>query len=140
MALFSHSIANLVMAECASASPMFRLWFVWTKVFKAMVTCAILACNCTKCAIILVLGGPALQELHPLILSHSLNWSTSSSAFPFIHVLVDGLGWMLLMKIQPLSHLISMVYPLVFFSNLFKNYLVFCFLQYLYQACKQCRN
>ena len=37
-----------------------------------------------------------------------LNWSTSSSVFPFIHLLVDGLGLMLLGRILLLSELISM--------------------------------
>ena len=37
-----------------------------------------------------------------------LNWSASSSVFPSIHTLVDGLGLMLLTRIFPLSELISM--------------------------------
>ena len=40
-----------------------------------------------------------------------LKWSTSSSIFTFIHMLVDGLGLMLLTTILHLSELISMPYP-----------------------------
>ena len=32
-----------------------------------------------------------------------LKWSTSSNTFPFIHILVEGLGWMLLTRILLLS-------------------------------------
>ena len=34
-----------------------------------------------------------------------LNWSTSSSTFPFISILVDGLGFVLLTRILPLFEL-----------------------------------
>ena len=46
-----------------------------------------------------------------------MNWSTSSSVFPFIHMLVDGLGLMLLTKML-LSELISMPYLATIFSSL----------------------
>ena len=38
-----------------------------------------------------------------------LNWSTYSSIFPFIHMLIDGLGQTLLSRILLLSQLISML-------------------------------
>ena len=47
-----------------------------------------------------------------------LNWSTSSSALPFIYVLVADLGLMLLTRIMLQSELISMLYPAAIFSSL----------------------
>ena len=48
-----------------------------------------------------------------------LNWSTSSSTFPFIHILVDGLlGLMLLTRILLLLELISMLHQAAVFSSL----------------------
>ena len=47
-----------------------------------------------------------------------LNWSTSSSVCPFICMLVDGLGLMLLTRILLFSELISMPYSAAVSSSL----------------------
>ena len=47
-----------------------------------------------------------------------LNWSTSSSTFPFIYLLVDGLSFTLLMSILLLSELISITFLGAIFSSL----------------------
>ena len=48
---------------------------------------------------------PSLVCVAPIL---SLNWSNFSSVFPFILLLVDDLGLMLLMRILLSSELISM--------------------------------
>ena len=73
MELFFHTIASLVMAECA-------------------------------CTSLIFIGVPSLVYVDP----GYLNWSTSSSVFPYIYMLVDGHGLMLLTRILLLSELISM--------------------------------
>ena len=47
-----------------------------------------------------------------------LKWSTSSSGFPFIQTLVDGLGLMLLTRMLLASELVSMPYTVDLFSSL----------------------
>ena len=51
------------------------------------------------------------------VASRYLNWSISSSVFPFIHMLVDGLGLRLLAKILLMLELISMPQPAAVFSS-----------------------
>ena len=46
---------------------------------------------------------PSLDRVDPKY----LNWSTSSRTFPFIHILVNGLGLMLFKRTSLLSQLIS---------------------------------
>ena len=71
-------------------------------------------CACTSLIFTSVMDVPFLVCVNPKY----LNWSTFSSSFPFVYILVDGLGLMLLMRILLLSELISMPYPAAFFSNL----------------------
>ena len=47
-----------------------------------------------------------------------LNWATSSSTFPFIHMLVEGLGLMLLTRVLLLPELISIPYSAAIFCYL----------------------
>ena len=79
MALFFHSTANLVMAECACACLIFTSFN----------------------------DDSSLVFVDPKY----LKWSTSSNTFPFICILKDGLGLMLLTRILLLSELISMPHP-----------------------------
>ena len=67
MALLFHSIASLVVAECAYVS----------LIFTSFIDVPSLVCVDLK----------------------YLNWPTSSSVFPFIYMLVDGLGLMVLTRI-----------------------------------------
>ena len=65
-----------------------------------MAECACASLICTS----LMLFAPSLVCVEPKY----LNWPTSSSVFPFIHMLKDGFGLMLLTRILLLSELISM--------------------------------
>ena len=86
MALFFHSIASLVMAECACPSVIFTSFT----------------------------DAPSLFCVEPKY----LNWSASSGVCPFICMLADGFGLMLLMIILLFSERISMPYSAAVSSSL----------------------
>ena len=63
-------------------------------------------CACTSLIFTFFTNVPSLVCVEPKY----LNWSTSSSIYPFICMLLDGLGLMLLTRILLLHELISMLY------------------------------
>ena len=71
-------------------------------------------CSCTTLIFSSFTGIPLLECVDP----NYLIWSTASSTFPFIHMLVDSVGLMLLTRILLLSMLISIPYHGVVFSSL----------------------
>ena len=71
--------------------------------FNSIASLVMAECACTGLIFTYFADVPSLVYVEPKY----LNWSTSSSVCPFIHMLADGLGLMLLMRILLLLELIS---------------------------------
>ena len=67
-------------------------------------------------------ASPSVQSASRCVDPKYLNWCTSSSTFPSIYMLVDGLALTLLTRILLLLELISIPYPAAVFSSLSVSY------------------
>ena len=72
--------------------------------FHSIASLAMAECACARLIFTSFIGAPSLVCVDP----RYLNWSTSSSVFPFSHTLEYDHGLMLLAIILLLSELISM--------------------------------
>ena len=72
--------------------------------FHSIASLVMAKCACASLIFTLFIDVPSLVCVDP----RYLNWFTSSSVFPCIHMLVDAVGLMLLARILLLSETISM--------------------------------